>query len=99
VSEYEYPPDVYRLRTLEVYLERQLEAVRKRLAWLDPPEGWYLQHLPSPVGGPGRGLLHRGDCWGAKGTQISREDARLVLDEEVAEMCEACRPQEALTAG
>lgn len=96
---YEYPPDIYRLQALEVYLERQLEAVRSRLQWLDPPEGWVLQHLPSPVDGPGRGVLHRGDCWAAKGHRISREDAQLAREETVAEMCEACRPQEALTQG
>lgn len=92
------------IQAVEQYLSHQLGRVRMRLydaeQPVQPPDTWWMQHLPAGgPGGTGRGLVHHGGCWSVKGaTQISREEAAVALTDDVphASACDACRPQRAL---
>ncbi|GAA0896772.1 hypothetical protein GCM10009574_074660 [Streptomyces asiaticus] len=58
------------------------------------PAGWWsVQHLPAPVGGPGRRVIHHESCW------IPTGGAGLTLDQALGELArpggEACTACEA----
>ncbi|MFV8127557.1 DUF6233 domain-containing protein [Streptomyces syringium] len=96
------PPDLPRLRTLETYLDLQLQAVRKALAQHTPSaapsdDTWVLQHVR---GAPDRPLnwLHHSTCHLAKGARLSRREAEIALAEPGVQPCGACKPDGRLTA-
>jgi hypothetical protein len=102
------PPDLDRLHAIRTYLQLQLAAVDAAIAaaetgapsWLaTPATAWRLQHLPSAAGRPGRGVLHRDECWVAGGAPIGREEAIIALGEAGVEACEACQPGDGLREG
>lgn len=92
------PPDLPRLRTLETYLEVQLQLVRERIARLEQPQqpGWRLVPRRAPAGQPRHAVLHRGDCWMQGGHALTRREAELALDEDAVEACDICHPEEEL---
>lgn len=96
------PPDLPRLRTLETYLELQLRQVREAIGRLEQPqapqaEGWVLQHIPSTRDQP-INWLHRADCHLAKGARLNRREAALALAEPGVRPCDACHPEQGLSA-
>ncbi|MBB4893579.1 hypothetical protein FHS39_002610 [Streptomyces olivoverticillatus] len=98
------PPDLPRLRTLETYLELQLQRVRDAIEGLEPTkeetkaEGWVLQHIPSPRDKP-LSWLHTSTCILAKGgARLTRREARLALAEAGVRPCETCHPERVLTS-
>lgn len=104
---HELPPDVERLRVLRTYLQLQLAAVDAALvaaehgveAWATGPAvAWKLQHLPAPAGQPGRGVLHRADCWIQGIAELNRDEARVALEDGV-EPCAICKPTVGLKDG
>lgn len=94
----EFPPDLDRLRTVEIYLRRQLAAVRARIAELEAGrsgQGWALQLLPSPAGASPRGYLHSARCF-ISGRPLSRDQARRILEMPGVTACDACAPRNGL---
>ncbi|MFI0914294.1 DUF6233 domain-containing protein [Streptomyces abikoensis] len=97
------PPDLPRLRTVEMYLELQLQRVRKAIADQErhtqakpaAPETWVLQHIPSTKDRP-INWLHRASCHLAKGARLDRKEALLALAEPGVQACDACHADQEL---
>ncbi|MGK5729745.1 DUF6233 domain-containing protein [Streptomyces sp. URMC 124] len=93
------PPDLPRLRTLETYLELQLQQVREAIQRQEraqaEEEGWTLQRIPSGKGHPLL-WLHRTSCHLAKGARLSRQEAVLALGEPGVRVCDGCHADEGL---
>lgn len=107
----ELPPDLPRLQIIRrwladqrarhevigTYLQVQAERVDAAIAAAQPPQtpgGTYrLQPMRTP---PGRGTLHREECWVAGGADVSRSEVLTALRDPqtgpLIEMCEACQP-------
>jgi hypothetical protein len=107
------PPDLDRCLVLEVHLTMQLEVLRKRIAHLRrensrwrsvPADSYRIQHVPGGVGLPGRGVLHRDDCWEGHDRHgrggFDAYGARAGLEDLTARItpCRVCRPEEELYA-
>ncbi|MFB7293614.1 DUF6233 domain-containing protein [Actinacidiphila glaucinigra] len=57
--------------------------------------GWRLESIPPGTGkGPGRGVIHRGDCPAAAGGWLSRKERDVALDQPEVTSCPKCRPDE-----
>lgn len=106
------PPDLARLRTLETYLQMQLDAVRAAIRQAEQQEAddrrrreraraeqsWKIQPQRTP--GEGRAILHRGGCslWKTQLGYLTREEAviALELEDPPVECCAICRPETGL---
>ncbi|MYX36713.1 MULTISPECIES: DUF6233 domain-containing protein [unclassified Streptomyces] len=57
--------------------------------------GWRLESIPNLSGkGPGRGVVHRGDCPAATGGWLSRKELDIALDQPEVTACPKCRPED-----
>ncbi|MFI8942777.1 DUF6233 domain-containing protein [Streptomyces syringium] len=99
------PPDLPRLRTVETYLDMQLQRVRAAIAEHEQrtkaepatSETWILQHIPGAKDRP-LNWLHRSSCHLAKGARLSRREAEIALAEPTVRPCGACKADAGLTA-
>ncbi|MFD9764708.1 DUF6233 domain-containing protein [[Kitasatospora] papulosa] len=103
------PPDLPRLRTLEIYLEVSLSRIRERITTLErselerqrgekarpPAPDWVLEHGIG-VGAPPM-EVHVGGCYAAgdRVRPLTREQALTALTDGV-DACTHCRPDTAL---
>jgi hypothetical protein len=105
------PPDRERLQTIRAWVDEQnatigtfldvlaetLDAALAAAAPAGPPNSYRIQR---PRASDGHAALHRGDCWIAGGSNVTREEALLALADDVAGsalvMCEACQPEDTL---
>lgn len=98
----ELPEDLPRLWTIKQYLLLQLAAVDKAIETAEnggPRDAqavarWCIQWRYTPVGTPRLGVLHRADCWMAKGDKLTiREVQQLRQDPgQRIEPCDVCEP-------
>jgi hypothetical protein len=104
----DYPPDLPRLRTLEIYLRVQLATVERLITAEEqrlaaeaarrpplPPPDWLVEHGI----GDGRPAVrvHVGGCWDTRSRckPAARDTIRRALADGV-EACTHCRPDTAL---
>ncbi|MFF5445516.1 DUF6233 domain-containing protein [Streptomyces sp. NPDC012888] len=98
------PPDLPRLRTLETWLQLNLDEVRRRIVVaeqeqaaaaavreLPSPPDWLIEHGIGVGRRPVR--VHAGGCWdaGKRSAGVPEDAARQALAEGV-EACPHCRP-------
>ncbi|MGP3938391.1 DUF6233 domain-containing protein [Streptomyces sp. 6N106] len=56
-----------------------------------PAGRWSVQHLPVPVGGPGRRVIHHESCWiPTGGADLTLDQALRELARPGSEACAAC---------
>lgn len=103
------PPDLPRLHAVRQYLLHQLARVEAAIhaaetggePWLSgPAPGWRVVALPTGAGRPRRLVVHRTDCWAAKGgSEATREQAVETLRAPGGEACKVCHPETELVGG
>lgn len=101
----ELPEDLPRLWTIKQYLLLQLAAVNRAIQQVENGVVEQSATLPrfivmwrfTPVGTPRLGILHRADCWMAKGERLTIREVQELRqhDGRRIEPCDVCDPDTA----
>ncbi len=93
-QEYQLRRTLETIRVLEVEEERE----RQRRAAARAQRSWKLQPSRAAGAPEGAAMLHRGNCalWKAEFGYLNATEARVALAEPGIEVCEVCRPENAL---